>query len=135
MLGNDYTNRMDCYDIERKADLCSIFLIDSSNFLILTPSHYYACSKGGYGGVAFRIGNQVYPFQQFDLQFNRPDIVLERIALAPQELIKSYRKAYEKRLKKMNFKEEMFNQDFHLPSIKILTQNLPFLTEKKVYHL
>ncbi|MCX6165845.1 MAG: caspase family protein [Ignavibacteriae bacterium] len=49
--------------------------------------------------------------------------MLERIGLAPMELIESYREAYKKRLKKMNFNEDMFKEDFHLPELNILNKD------------
>jgi hypothetical protein len=78
------------------------------------------------------MGNRAYPFEQFDLKLNRPDLVLERLGHAPQELIDTYYTAYQKRLKKMGFTEEMLGDDFHLPEIEILNRDvLPLSTEDK----
>lgn len=99
--------------------------VDSSDFIITTPDNYYMASKGALGQVAFRIGTQAFPFEQFDLQLNRPDIVLQRIGQAPPELIAAYKKAHAKRLKRLNFTPEMLGDDFHLPEIAITTEKLP----------
>ena len=47
--------------------------------------------------------SEIYPFEQFDLKFNRPDIVLSRIGKVDTTLINAYHNAYLKRIKKMNF--------------------------------
>ena len=96
-----------------------------------TSDNYYTASKGALKGVAFRVGNHVFPFDQFDLKFNRPDNVLKSIGLASEELIAVYRHAYQKRLKRMNFTEKMLGDDFHLPTIKLLTQ-WPLATRAEV---
>ncbi|MEI7485772.1 MAG: hypothetical protein WCK13_13760, partial [Ignavibacteriota bacterium] len=130
---DDYSVKI--IDINTEETIVSYIPVVSNNYIISTPDNYYMATKGGYKGVAFRKGNVVFPFEQFDLQYNRPDIVLERLGYASKEVIESYKKAYEKRLKKMNFKEEMFNKDFHLPEIKILNDNLATVVKDKVIKL
>jgi len=106
--------------------------IDSTDFIITTPDNYYMATKGALGDVAFRVGDKAFPFEQFDLQFNRPDIVLNRIGLAPKELIDAYHKAYQKRLKRMKFSEDMFSNDFQLPEVSIKS-DLAFTTTQRNY--
>ncbi|MCO6487451.1 MAG: hypothetical protein J5I98_03485 [Phaeodactylibacter sp.] len=43
---------------------------------MILPSGYYTSSRKNSNAIAFRKGDNVYPFEQFDLQFNRPDILL-----------------------------------------------------------
>jgi len=69
--------------------------------------------------INFVIGLNTYPFEQFDLKYNRPDIVLDRLGYADSSLINAYQQAYLKRLKKMGFTEDMLKDDFHLPEIDI----------------
>lgn len=40
--------------------------IGESDFMVTTPDNYYWSTKGGLRGVAFRVGAEVYPFEQFD---------------------------------------------------------------------
>ena len=67
----------------------------------------------------FTYGYQTYPFEQFDLRLNRPDIVLERLG-APDEAIAIAKQLREKRLKRMGVTEDMLQPDFHLPEIEIV---------------
>lgn len=89
------------------------------HFALISPDGYYFAEKNILDKIKFRKELKIYNFDQFDLQYNRPDIVLERIGLAPKELIESYRKAYEKRLKKLNFDPKNFEKDrsFNVPEV------------------
>jgi hypothetical protein len=75
--------------------------------------------------VSFRVKDRLYPFEQFDLRFNRPDIVLARLGMASPDVVQSYRLAYARRLKKMGIKEETSGHDFHLPELELVTTDVP----------
>jgi hypothetical protein len=91
----------------------------------VTPDQYYRLSKPGIKGVAFRVDGTLYPFDQFDLRFNRPDIILDRLGQASPRLIHSYRQAYEKRLRKMGLTHEQLGADMHLPEVEIVNRHVP----------
>jgi hypothetical protein len=131
LLSGSQDCKMKLWDINTNNEIVDLIAYKEKDFLYITPDNYYLCTKGGLQSIAFVIDNQSYPPEQFDLQYNRPDIVLERIGLAPKELIDAYRKAYEKRLKKMKFKEENFNKDFHMPEMKLMNENIPVTTPDK----
>jgi uncharacterized caspase-like protein len=96
-----------------------------------TPEGTYMASKGALQSVAFAIGNRAFSFDQFDLKFNRPDLVLAGIGLAPAELVSAYRGAYQKRIARLGFTEERLGGDFHLPEITILSQHPLSTTENR----
>lgn len=99
--------------------------------LWLTEEGYYFSSKENLPSVAFRIDNRAYPFEQFDLKYNRPDTVLQKIGYASPEIIQAYKKAYKKRLEKMKFDESSIMKEGHLPTIKIINKKeLPLTTSK-----
>lgn len=119
------------WDLETGKLIARMLALDKEDYIIVTPDNYYMTSKGGVKGVAFRIGNKVFPFEQFDLHYNRPDIVLKRIGLAPKELIDAYKRSYQKRLKKAGFEDGSFNNDFHVPELKINNlEEIPYDTDQ-----
>ncbi len=124
-------NKMKLWDLKSGTEIASFITYYDKDYIVITPDNYYLSSKNGVKVIAFVIGNNAYPPEQYDLNYNRPDIVLGRIGLAPRSLIDAYHRAYIKRLKKMNFKEDMFNNDFQLPEVRLLTERIPLVTENK----
>ena len=81
-----------------------LLVADGDNYIFKTDDNYYKVSKEGYDLVTFRIGNQAYPFEQFDAVFNRPDLVLKKLGCEDEALMALYKKAYEKRISKLGLK-------------------------------
>jgi TPR repeat protein len=111
-------------EFEKVAD---IFFAADGGALILLSDLYYTTLNSLSDAVAFRVGQRGYPFEQFDLRLNRPDIVLERLG-APAEAIAIARQLREKRLKRMGVNEEMLKPDFHVPELEIIG-DMPTTTE------
>jgi WD40 repeat protein/uncharacterized caspase-like protein len=115
--GADGTARLWRTDSGR--ELCRLLGFRDGTWAVVTPDNYYMAPKGALDGVTFRVGKQLFSFDQFDLKFNRPDKVLESIGLASPEMIAAYRHAYQKRLKRMNFTEDMLAGGFDLPEVAV----------------
>ncbi|MCU0461212.1 MAG: hypothetical protein MUF36_04245 [Bacteroidales bacterium] len=129
-------SRLVIYNIRTGEQLCSLIAIDSTDYLALTPDNYYMGTKNAASRLSWRIGGKLYSFDQFDLQYNRPDIVLERLGNTDTTLIEMYRKAYEKRLKKAGFSEKMFSEEWHTPEMKILnSDSVDYSTDKSTVNL
>lgn len=105
------------YNMDSDEKLIQI-LINNNQFILMTPDNYYTKSTG-LKNLKFVLNQKLYDFEQFDLKYNRPDIILDRIGLAEKTTIQAYRKAYLKRLQKLGFTEEMLKDDYHLPEIKV----------------
>lgn len=121
------------WDVRNGKELYRQYILQKDGFrsLLLLPDNYYMDQGRAVHELSYLIDNEVYSFEQFDLKYNRPDIVLERLGYASPEKIEQYRKAYEKRLQKMGFKEEMLKSDFHLPETKIVNaEELAMITAK-----
>ena len=109
--------------------LSYLLLANGTDFIITNPSGYYMSTKGANNVISFRKGNEVFPFQQFDLKYNRPDIILSEISrLAYNDekdnpnvpLIKSYYAAYQKRIKRNGFSENDFGNELHVPEVSLV---------------
>jgi hypothetical protein len=107
------------WDAASGRELCRLVNFLDGSWVAATPDQYYMASKAALPGVAFSKGDRSFPFEQFDLKFNRPDRVLESIGLASREVISAYRQAYVKRLQRMHFTEDMLGDDFHIPEIAV----------------
>lgn len=122
--------------------LVTFFPTHDNEWICWAPDYYYTCSKNGRKYIGFHVNNErdelaaYYPFEQFDLKLNRPDIVLKRIDPTQTDLIYAYHQAYKKRLKRMNFTEDMFSDDWHIPTVTIPEkQQLPATTKEKSFSL
>lgn len=108
--------------------LATIITIGKEDHIIITPDNFYFGTRNSLKGIGFKYGKQFISPEQYDLRFNRPDIVLARLGYAPANIIKSYHRAYLKRLQKMNFTEQMLGEEIHLPEIRIISKNIPLTT-------
>jgi WD40 repeat protein len=113
------------WDAHTGKEQISLLAIGRDDYVAVTHDQYYRLSKPGIKGVAFRVDGTLYPFDQFDLRFNRPDIILDRLGQASPRLIHSYRQAYEKRLRKMGLTQERLGTDMHLPEVEITNRTVP----------
>ena len=110
-------------------ELASLISVYSDDYVILSPDNYYTASRDALAGVSFRIGADLYPFEQFDLRLNRPDIIASKIGKTPEGLINAYNYVYRKRLKKMGFEETDLGKDFFLPKLSVNSDELPLITK------
>lgn len=109
-----------------------LMVANGDHFIFKTARNYYKVSKEGRDLVTFRIGNNAYPFEQFDAIFNRPDLVLKTLGCKDQALITLYKKAYDKRIKKLGLKTTTEISLSDIPTAKILNASaIPAITTDK----
>jgi len=140
ILNVDITSSWDCsikiWNPQSEQLLATIIPFGTKNSrAIITPDNYYMIDKKAFEGLNFKVKDKVFSAEQFDLKFNRPDIVLARLGGFPPELIAAYEKAYQKRLKKLGFTEQSLDSTFHAPELTVTmpgnqfivtTPNFPF---------
>lgn len=79
VVADEATARL--WSISEGKPVCSLYgLNHGRDWLATTPSGYYDCSLDADRLVAWRIGGSVFPFDQFEGKYHRPDVV--RLALA-----------------------------------------------------
>ncbi|MCB0477190.1 MAG: caspase family protein [Crocinitomicaceae bacterium] len=118
-------------DADECKNVATLISYGYSDFALITPDNYYMASKEALKGISFRVDGELYPFDQFDLRLNRPDIVGERIGFTSPRLLNAYKYVYKKRLRKMGFTEEQLGKEFHLPKVRIENESdLPIATEE-----
>ena len=104
--------------------------IGQDDIIILNEKNYYYSTKGGLEGVGFKYGTKFFQPKQFDLIYNRPDLILQSMGNFDSKTIEAFHKAYLKRLQQTGFTEEMLSTQLHAPEIEILNRNIPVLTNQ-----
>jgi WD40 repeat protein len=122
------------WDVKTGKEIATLYAINSSDYIIKTPDYYYYATKNAKKEIGFTFGIKFYPFEQFDLQYNRPDIVLARLECATPDMVNALHLAYQKRLQKSGFSEEMFSTDFHLPELQLVdAEKIPLSVKQAVF--
>ena len=104
----------------------------ADGYALYTDDYYYTITKNARTAITFIKSGQIYPFEQFDLKFNRPDIIAQRMPYPDENLIKIYNKAYKKRLSKMGIDENSLKFDFNLPIVEVINkEQLPISSTEK----
>ena len=105
--------------------IASIFMTTDGEWIIWNEKGYFSASKKGAQYVGYYINQgkdkeaKFYPFEQFDLKYNRPDIILQDLGLGSEKIRNFYYQAYLKRLEKMKMSEAQLSGKINLPKIKI----------------
>ncbi len=92
---------------------------ENLDFAFFTPEGYFNADKDMLRDFHFVKGTESYPISSYELFLNRPDIILERMGFAGQELMELYYKAYEKRLAYYGFSPETEIVNFEMPRVTI----------------
>lgn len=94
----------------------TFFAVDSTDYFNQIPSGYYAATQNAAKLLHYVTKNlEVITFDQLDIKYNRPDKVLEAIGCPDTALIHAYRKAYEKRIKKLGIDTSFFKSGYSVP--------------------
>ncbi|MCB0840042.1 MAG: caspase family protein, partial [Bacteroidetes bacterium] len=123
------------WHLPKSEKLLTIYATLNNGYLLLTPDGYYFGTKGALENVRFSAKDQSLPFQQYDLKYNRPDIILSRFEESTPELVELYRKAYEKRMEKMGFDENRVVDENHFPEIKVTNSSIPPYTDEETFEV
>lgn len=72
-----------------------------NEFIFIDPSNHYFASKGALDKIGFLYQDKILSFEQFDLIYNRPDLVFGQLPHIQKDYVANYRHAYFKRLEKL----------------------------------
>lgn len=97
-------------------------------YAIILPDNYYSASKNASAIVHFVQNLQYYTFENFDLKFNRPDIVAQRLGCSDTALVMGLQHAYEKRLQKLSYQASDVTNSLDIPIIEIDKSAIPLTT-------
>jgi WD40 repeat protein len=100
-------------------NLVGLAAFSSSDYMYVTEDNYYFSTGGSMEYINFSLNDRLYSFDQFDVKFNRPDIVLSKLPYSTKAEINAYHKAYEKRMKKMGFNMDNQEESFVIPQVSL----------------
>jgi len=95
----------------------------NKNWLVLLPNGYYFKSREIKNDIGFVRWPNYFSIDQFDLKYNRPDIVLKKMGGSDSALIKSYHNAYVKRVNRIGIDALNFTNETLLPVLDIPNRN------------
>ncbi|WP_132066156.1 caspase family protein, partial [Aquimarina spinulae] len=110
---------------------------DMTSSLIIDNKLNYLNKGKGYELVSLFKNNRTYGFEQFDLKYHRPDLVIESIKETISDSIYNtkelYELAYKKRVQRIGKKEKELQSDIHAPKLTITNKSLlPNKTDNQV---
>jgi WD40 repeat protein len=106
--------------------------LDSTDYFIQILSGYYQCSPNAAKLLHYVTKDlKVITFEQLDVKYNRPDKVLEAIGNTDTALIKSYRIAWEKRIKKLGIDTTFFKAGYSVPEADFVNRDRIDYEQKK----
>ncbi|MBX2930935.1 MAG: caspase family protein [Chitinophagaceae bacterium] len=118
ILTGGFDTKLNLFKATTGSKLLNIFTPSTLDFVAADTVGNYMASKNSLDGLSFKLNENIYPFEQFDMQFNRPDLVLAQSGMGDSVLIEAYKKAVEKRFQK--------NKSAIIPIDKL--EQLPTLT-------
>ncbi len=129
---NQKLNAVTFHHPDKTTPKAELILNGSNEFMVVYEDGYYSATRSLFDYLFFEDDRTIFRPEQYDLKYNRPDIVLDRLGYSDSLTVQSYTKVYRKRLKKMGFTEIDLEKKFSLPEIEIINKSdLPSVTETK----
>lgn len=114
-----FDSKVNIYNLINGKLISSIYTPRGKEFMLVNADGYYLAPKNSLEAVSFNYNNSTYGFEQFDVRYNRPDIVLKDLGKADTALINLFNQAWRKRLKKLNLNESEIGSEVHLPVVRM----------------
>jgi len=130
-------NEMKWIELTKYSTIASISFLEKGDYIVSIPGNYYKTSRNGAKALAFRKGLQTSSFDQFDLVYNRPDIVTQKLGNPSAEMMQALEKAVNKRYKRMGADPSKFNlAELEAPEFSIGEfSSVPSITDKRLLRL
>jgi WD40 repeat protein len=104
--------------------MATFFSVDTADYFVSLPGGYYQASSAATKLLHYVTNKlETISFSQLDVKYNRPDKVLEAIGNTDTALIKSYRKAWEKRIKKLGIDTTAFRDGYSVPECDFMNRD------------
>ena len=109
-------SEMIIFNLRTGKEMYSLIPIKEKDFIIKNMAGYYLATPDASKLLHYVTANlKIISFEQLDVKYNRPDKILEATGSTDTALIKSYRKAWEKRTKKLGIDTTAFRDGYSIP--------------------
>lgn len=88
--------------------------------VVLSSENFYFGPKESMRNIHFVRDGDMYSFEQFDLQFNRPHKVLEKTGYTPNAEIERHKRAFEKRVQRSGISKDQLILPSQPPTCEIM---------------
>jgi len=133
--GNNYvtSNKYFLYLFNKNfKELCSFINLGIDDDITLIEGGYYQSTQSATKMLYYVTKDlKTIGFEQLDVKYNRPDKVLQAIGNTDTALIKSYRKAWEKRIKKLGIDTTAFRDGYSVPEADFANRDTIEYEQKK----
>ncbi len=99
--------------------LAALYLSGQYEFTYWNADNYYFSSKETLNKIGFIYKNKLFSFEQFDIFYNRPNLVMENLPFFSKRDIQDFEKAYYKRLEKLDITTSKLEIAEDLPQTEI----------------
>ncbi len=95
-----------------------------NEYISTIPAGYYKGSQQAAKQLHYVTADaKIISFEQLDVKYNRPDKVLEAIGNTDTALIHSYKRAYEKRIRKLGIDTTQFSDGYSVPEADFVNRD------------
>lgn len=108
-------NTLKIWNLTKNEQVATFIAIDSNDYIILLPNGYFKASKSAISTLSYNVNNTNVSIAQLEIKYNRPDLVLNALGSTDTLLIMAYKKAYDKRLKKLNIDTLQLGSGYSVP--------------------
>lgn len=121
-------NLIKLIDINAKKEMVKLFPQKTGSFIWLANDNHYWAKKSDLENIAFEINGKLYPAEQFDIAFNRPDRLLKSMPIASENLLHAMGLAAEKR---SNSRKSLSQSLDEVPNINLKNKaDIPAVTSE-----
>ena len=118
-VASSIDQRVKIWESEKNRELATIVLLKDDASITFTPESYYYATGDVSQYMSWQVGDKFLSFEQMDLKYNRPDLVLASLNSPDTNLIKAYHLAYQKRLSRLNVAESSFSEMLPPPELNL----------------
>ena len=116
IISYGWDNQSIIWNKEKALPVCYRLQLKGNNWInYLSTGYYYATTNASKLLYYVTKDLKIINFDQLDVKYNRPDKILEALGNTDTLLINSYRRAYQKRIKKLGIDTTAFRDGYSVP--------------------